>query len=427
MNINENQAFIITGSAGEPTLSGSVAIEGAKNAVLPIMAASLIVDGETQLTNVPNIADVHSMISLLEGIGAYGSYRDGVCSIRTQDAKNTILDQTLAKRLRASVLLIGATLARLGSVTFPHPGGCVLGSRPIDLFIEGFQTLGCSFTGDEESSTLTAPPEGLSGGTIFFRVMSVTATETFMMAAVRAQAPVTLKNCAMEPEVVATADFLKKCGARIEGAGTPTIIIHPAHVEPPQEPFAVIPDRIEAGSFLILGALLGKDVTITNVRPSDLDAVIEALRVMGVPIHATEDTITVSRPDTLRATDIRTHEHPGFPTDLQAPMTTLLTQAEGESAVVETIFDGRLNYIDDLVTMGADIRIWNPHKATVKGPTPLKARDIDGPDIRAGLAFLLAGAVASGTSRIGNAHLIDRGYQQIEQKFQSLGATIERT
>lgn len=419
--------FIVDGSAGRAELSGTVKVEGAKNAVLPIMAASLLMDGETKLMSVPDIADVRSMLSLLEGLGAYGTYAaDGTASLRTQDSRGTILDETLAKRLRASVLLIGAVLARNGTVTFPHPGGCVLGSRPIDLFLDGFRTLGCSVSERGEVYTISSD-NGLSGGSIFFRVPSVTATETFMIAAVKAKAPVTLKNCAMEPEVVALADFLERCGARIEGAGTPTIIIHPSYVEPPQEAFAIIPDRIEAGSFLILGALLGKSVTVENVQPDHLEALVESLRAMGVPVREEKTAITVSRPQTLRPIEIRTHEYPGFPTDLQAPMMILLTQAEGESSVIETIFDGRLNYVDDLVRMGADVRVWNPHKATVKGPSHLKARDIDGPDIRAGLAFLLAAAVAEGQSRIGNAHLIDRGYERIEEKLAALGVPIKRT
>lgn len=420
-------AFIVQGGAGSAQLQGSVHVAGAKNSVLSIMAGSLLVEGEIVLSNVPAIADVQSMGALLEGLGAYITHhKDGILSLRTQDAHGTVFDTDVAKRLRASVLLVGSTLARSGKVIFPHPGGCVLGSRPIDLFLKGFETLGCTVTEDEHSYTISAD-RGISGGDIFFRVVSVTATETFMIAGTKANTPVTLKNCAMEPEVVALANFLKACGAHIEGAGTPTIIIHPSHLESPKEAFPIIPDRIEAGSFLILGALLGKDVEIIGAHSGDLESVIESLREMGVVIEEKENTLRVSRPSTLKAIDIRTHEHPGFPTDLQAPMAVLLTQAEGESSILETVFDGRLNYTGDLVSMGADIRVWNPHKATIKGPTPLKARDINGPDIRAGLAFLLAAATARGESKIGNAHLIDRGYERIEEKLKALGLSIERT
>ena len=418
-------SFIVKGLAGKAALSGAVSIEGAKNAALPLMAAALVMEGETKLSNVPDIADVKSMNQLLEGLGAYTTLNDHELSIRTGDARGTVLDQDIAKRMRASILLIGATLARSGKVSFPHPGGCVLGARPIDLFVNGFEKLGCTVTHKNEAYTFEAP-NGLQGGEIFFRVMSHTATETFMIAAVKAAAPVTLKNCAMEPEVVALAEFLEKSGARITGAGTPTIVIHPSHVEPPIEPFRVISDRLETGSFLMLGVLVGKEITISNCDPKYLEVVIETLREMGANITTEKNSITVSKAKKLTPIDVRTHEYPGFPTDLQAPFTVLLTQADGESSVLETVFDGRLNYAADLVRMGANIDVVNPHKAIIKGPTPLKARDIDGPDIRAGLAFLLAAAIAEGESRIGNAHLIDRGYEKIETKLSELGLDIQR-
>lgn len=418
-------SFLVQGLAGRKELSGSVSVEGAKNAALPIMAATLLVEGDVQLTNVPAIADMVSMTRLLEGLGVFVTRKNGDASVRAGDARETVLDAKLAKSLRASVLLVGSVLARHSSVTFSHPGGCVLGTRPVDLFIEGFQALGATFTEEGETYTLTAP-SGLSGGEVFFRLMSVTATETFMIAATKAAAPVTLKNCAMEPEVVATAEFLKACGARIEGAGTPTIVVHPAHLSAPKESFRIIADRIEAGSFLILGALAGKDVEITGAEPEHLEAVITSLTSMGVPIEVRAKSMRVSAPPTLKPLHLRTHEYPGFPTDLQAPMTVLLTQSEGESSVWETVFDGRLNYIAELERMGADIQVWNPHKAVIKGKTALKARDIDGPDIRAGLAFLLAAAIAEGESRIGNAHLIDRGYERIDEKLGSLGLSVKR-
>lgn len=389
------------------------------------MAASLAVPGETTLTNMPDIADVHSMSALLEGMGAYVSIKDRVGSVRTKDATGTVLNVEIAKRLRASVLVTGAALARSGRVVFPHPGGCVLGSRPIDLFLAGFQTLGCTVEEGKDVTTVAAP-SGISGGEIFFRVVSVTATETFMIMATAAAAPVVLKNCAMEPEVASLAAYLAACGAHIEGAGTPTIIIRPSRLEPPREAFRIISDRIETGSFLILGALLGKDVTVRSAEPVHNEALLQTLRGMGVRIETGKDWLRISRPEHLTGVALRTHEYPGFPTDLQAPISVLLTQAEGESSILETVFDGRLNYTQELVRMGAHIEVVNPHKALIKGPTPLKARDIDGPDIRAGLAFLLAAAVADGRSKIGNAHLIDRGYERIEEKLKALGLSIER-
>lgn len=420
-------SFVVEGLSGVPSLTGVVTIEGAKNAVLPVMAAALVVPGETRLSNVPAIADVRAMASLLEGLGAYTTFdaQAGTLSVRTQDARGTVLEADTAKRLRASVLLTGASLARNGSVTFPHPGGCVLGSRPIDLFLSGFETLGCRVTEHGEATQVDAP-NGISGGEIFFTVVSVTATETFMIMATAATAPVTLKNCAMEPEIVALTEYLIARGALIEGAGTPTIVIRPSVLMPHDEPFRIIPDRIEAGSFLMLGALLGRQVRIQHCEPAHLDAPLATLRSMGVPLSIRPDEIEVSRPERLRGVSLKTHEYPGFPTDLQAPLAVVMTQAEGESSILETIFDGRLNYAQELVRMGASIEVVNPHKAIIKGPSRLKARDIDGPDIRAGLAFLLAAALADGTSRIGNAHLIDRGYERIEEKMSALGLSIKR-
>lgn len=419
--------FRIKGLAGAPQLRGEVPVFGMKNAALPIMAASALIEGTTRLTNMPDIADVHAMARLLEGLGARVTVGAGDTEVDTKQLAGTVLDGPISKSMRASVLLTGPLLARHGSVSFPHPGGCVLGSRPIDIFVSGFEQLGAQYAEDGETYRLTAP-RGLHGGEIFFRVPSVTGTETFMMAAVAANGPVTLVNAAMEPEVVATADFLRLCGARIDGVGTTTVTVYPSSLHAPSEdqPFAIIPDRIEAASFLILGAALGDDVRIVGAEPAHLSAVIEALRAMGVPLTISSSGIKVRAPERLLPYDIRTHEYPGFPTDAQAPMTVLLTQADGESSVTETIFDGRLNYTQELVRMGAAIQLWNPHKVTVRGRTALKARDIDGPDIRAGLAFVLAAAIADGESRVGNAHLVDRGYQRIEERLSALGLSIRR-
>ncbi len=417
--------FVIQGLAGEKKLKGTIPVSGMKNAVLPIMAGAVLLNGEVVLENVPGIADVVSMSRLLEGLGAFVSMKDGVMTINAKGISSSVLEPSLAKSMRASVLLTGSVLARVGSVTFPHPGGCVLGSRPIDVFVTGFEKLGATYTESADVYTLSAP-NGLSGGEIFFRVISVTATETFMFAGLLAKAPVTLHNCAMEPEIVAVAEFLQSCGAKIEGAGTPTITVWPSALTAPQKPTRIIPDRIEAGSFLILGALAGESVTVTGLEPKHLGALLETLSSMGVPLSISEDSITVSAPQKLLPAEIRTHEYPGFATDLQAPMGVLLTQAHGESSILETVFDGRLNYTADLVRMGADVQLWNPHKATFKGPALLKARDIDGPDIRAGLAFILAGIIAEGVSKVGNAHLVDRGYESIEKRLSALGVSIQR-
>ncbi len=419
-------SFVIEGLAGKKLLKGTIPVYGAKNAVLPFMAAAALIEGETKFTNVPDISDVASLGHILEGLGAFVNRENTELSINAKDLNGVVLNHELAESMRASIVLLGPLLARLGSVTFPHPGGDVIGERPIDIFVSGFQKLGAVYSQTGESYTLSAP-NGLSSGEIFFRIISVTATETFMMAATLAKGPITLKNCAMEPEVVALAEFLKSCGARIEGAGTPTIFITPSVLSAPQNPIRVIPDRIEAATFLTLGALAAEELTVTGLDPSHLDAILDMLSAMGVSTSVSKDSVTVRAPEKLIAVKLRTHEYPGFSTDAQAPMTVLLTQAEGESVVYETIFDGRLNYTTELVGMGATIALVNPHRAEVKGPTPLKARDIDTPDIRAGLAFILAAAIADGSSRIGNVRLIDRGYQSIEKRLAAVGLKITRT
>jgi UDP-N-acetylglucosamine 1-carboxyvinyltransferase len=246
-----------------------------------------------------------------------------------------------------------------------------------------------------------------------------------LMAATLARGTVVLRNAAMEPEVVALADFLKSAGARIEGAGTPVIVIKPVTlVEPP--PYTVIPDRIEAASFLTLGALAAEEITVTNVTPHHLDAVIDVLVRMGVPLSISDTSITVRAPETIQPVRVRTHEYPGFPTDAHPPIMIALTQAAGESILIESIFDGRLNYTQDLVRMGADITLISPHRASVKGPRALTATEFETPDIRAGLAFVLGSIIAKGTSVVGNAGLIDRGYQNIEERLSAVGVAISR-
>lgn len=418
--------FTIIGLSGKKLLKGSIPIYGAKNNVLKVMAAAALIEGKSSFTNVPDIADVVSMGKLLEDLGGYVK-RDGhSLTVQAKDITGTVLNNTLAKSMRASIVLLGPLLARFGSVTFPHPGGDVIGERPIDLFISGFQKLGAEFSESGDSYTLKAP-QGLSGGEIFFRIVSVTATETFMMAGTKAHAPLTLKNCAMEPEVVALAEYLISCGAKIEGVGSSTLVIHPSVLTPPESPFSIVPDRIEAATFLALGAMAGESITVTGVIPAHMDAILDALRSTGASVLVDRDTVTISAPEVIQPIKLRTHEYPGFPTDAQAPMMVVLTQAEGESTVVETIFNGRLNYTTELVGMGAKISVVNPHRATIKGKTPLKARDIDGPDIRAGLSFILAAAIADGTSHIGNAHLVDRGYEAIEKRLASVGLQITRS
>ncbi|MDE2079022.1 MAG: UDP-N-acetylglucosamine 1-carboxyvinyltransferase [Patescibacteria group bacterium] len=420
-----SDSFIIEGLAGKRLLKGSIPVYGAKNHALKVMAAAALIEGTSRFTNVPAISDVDALARILEDLGAFVSRNGTELSVNAKDVSGTVMGQELAKSMRASIVLIGPLLARLRSVTFPHPGGDVIGERPIDLFISGFQKLGAEFTATNDTYTLSAP-QGLQGGEIFFRVISVTATETLMMAATLAKGPVTLKNCAMEPEVVALGEFLKSCGAKIGGLGTTTITIEPSVMREPHVAHTIIPDRMEAATFLALGALAADELTITGAEPAHLDAVFDRLSAMGVSYTVEPQTITVRGAEFLHPTRVRTHEYPGFPTDAQAPFAVLMTQAEGESTIRETIFDGRLNYASELVSMGANITVANPHRAIVKGSTPLKGRAIAGPDIRAGLAYILAAIIADGTSTVGNAHHMDRGYAAIEKRLAAVGVPITR-
>jgi len=422
--------LVVKGLNGRKTLSGEVTISGAKNAALPLMAASILFNKSVQIKKLPEIRDVIAMQELLSGLGATVSQKGQVLTITPAEKSKGELVADVAKRLRASIILTGPTLARYGKVVFPHPGGCVLGARPIDLFLSGYEKMGATVTHSGEAYTITAPRGGLRGADIFFKTMSMTGTEALMFAATRANGKTVLHNCAMEPEIAFLADCLNAGGAKITGAGTPTITITPTKTLRQKKVFPVLPDRIEAGSFLILGALLAKDLVIKNVIPEHLQIVIELLKESGVPITTTKNSIVIKnniKPNSsFEPISFRTHEYPGFPTDLQAPMVVFLTQIKGESTVLETVFDNRFNFVQDLVRMGARASVWNPHQITVYGPSKLKARHLTGPDIRAGLAYIIAALLAQGTGTIDNVHLIDRGYADIEGRLSALGAKIER-
>ncbi len=399
--------FVVPGLAGQRTLRGSVRVGGAKNAALKALAAGVLFEDEVTFENLPEIEDVKRMQELLAG---------GL----------PVLKKDIAERLRASIVLTGPTLARYGTVTFPFPGGCVLGERPIDLFLEGYKALGATVEETEDLFTISGT---LRGAEIFFPIVSVTATETLMMAAVLANGTTILRNAAMEPEIVSLTDYLVSCGANITGVGTPTVTIEGRAgklLRSEGKPYVTPPDRIETGSFVLLGALAGEEVTITHCEPKHVDALLVLLRRAGVRLEVGESSITVKKGGPYKSVSVRTHEYPGFPTDLQAPMSVFLTQCEGEATILETIFDGRFRHIDDLVRMGADITVMNPHRVLIKGPARLTAKELESPDLRGGLAYILAAVVAEGTSSIDNAYLIDRGYEHIEERLQNLGLNITR-
>jgi UDP-N-acetylglucosamine 1-carboxyvinyltransferase len=425
-----SEHFLINGALGRRTLSGSVSIGGAKNAALKGIAASLLFKTPLTLTNVPEIEDVSRMREIVSSMGALVATQKHRVTIDARKVSATTLTPEISKRLRASIVLTGPMLARFGRVRFPHPGGCVIGERPIDLFLLGYKKMGAQVKHSGKFYDVRAPKGGLRGAEIFFRLASVTGTETFMMAAVLAKGTTTIKNAAMEPEITWLADLLNASGARIVGAGTPTITIRGGGLLAARsKSFRVVPDRIEAGSFLILGALAAKKLVITGVVPAHLEALIEILTTAGVSITCGKDSLIVSAPavsQRLRSVDVRTHEYPGLATDLQAPLAVFMTQAEGESLVFETIFEGRLNYIESLNRMGSNITMMDPHRVLVRGRTTLRGRLLESPDLRAGLAFVIAAIIAQGQSEIHNVYNIDRGYERIEERLAALGVDITR-
>jgi UDP-N-acetylglucosamine 1-carboxyvinyltransferase len=424
------EKFIIQGLSGEKKLSGEIVVNGAKNAVLKAMAASLLFSDELVLKNVPDIEDVLRMEELLEALGVHVEKNKDTRKLTCGKKILPDMPADISKRFRASIVASGPLLARLGKISFPHPGGCVIGARPIDLFLEGFQKMGAVIQ-EKDGAYIIEAKKGLRGTDIFFRNQSVTATETFMMAALLAKGKTVLRNCAMEPEIVSLAEFLIECGAKIKGIGTTTLeIVGGAKLQAKGKAYQTPPDRMETGSFLILGALAAKDLLIKNCDPEHVQSLLEMLEYSGVKIEVGKKSIRVlggSYKNTkLRALQVKTHEYPGFPTDIQSPMTVFLTQTVGESHVFETIFEGRLNYVSELVRMGADITMWDANRVMVKGMTPLKGRELESPDIRTGYAFVIAGIIAHGETVIHNVYYIDRGYATIEKRLQKIGVQIVR-
>ena len=419
-----SSSFIIDGGR---MLEGTIAVRGAKNSVLKILAASVLYENPVTITNVPLIEDVFRMIELLEHAGATVERIDErTLRVDSSGIHNPELHMEVAKRFRGSIVLVASLLARLGRVKFPHPGGCVIGARPIDLFLKGWKHMGGRVK--EEPFGYDISLKSSRGAKYMFRHISVTGTEALILTAVLSHGKTVLMNAACEPEIPHLAEFLNQSGAHIEGAGTHTIEITGTggRLLRSTSSFSVLPDRIEAASFLLLGAALGKRITITNCVSLHIQSMIEVLLEAGVPINIEGTNITVRKPRVLKSVSVRTHEYPGFVTDFQAPFTVLMTQARGQSTIFETIFDGRFNYIDNLNRMGANIILHNPHRIAVVGQTPLRAREIESPDLRAGLGFVLAALIAKGRSKINDIYFIDRGYERIDARLRSLGAFIER-
>ncbi|KKW45956.1 MAG: UDP-N-acetylglucosamine 1-carboxyvinyltransferase [Candidatus Liptonbacteria bacterium RIFCSPLOWO2_01_FULL_56_20] len=412
---------------GGKKLRGEIEVKGAKNSALKAQAASLLFETPVEIGNLPQIEDVSRMNELLTDIGVQAEVR-GERGLRLHAAsvRRTELNKDIAERLRASIVLAGPLLVRAGRAVFPHPGGCVIGKRPIDAFLDGWKSFGAKIK--EGAGFYEIKASSLRGTDFTFRKVSVTGTETLMMTAALARGKTILRNTACEPEIPSLAEFLNRSGAHIKGAGTPVVEIEGTggKLLRASGAFTVIPDRIEAGSLLVLAAALGSKVAITHCNPEHLSVLISTLRDIGVPLETGPDRVSVREPRTLESIDMQTREYPGFPTDLQAPFAVLMTQAQGQSMIFETVFDGRLNYIEELNRMGARIVMCDPHRILVHGPTALQGREVESPDLRAGLAFVIAALVARGESHIKNVYQIDRGYEKIDERLRKLGADIER-
>ncbi len=423
------EVFAINGLGGEKKLKGTISVNGAKNAVLQAFASCLLFKDEVVLKNVPEIEDVKNMVEIMKGLGVKIERRNpSVYMVKVPAKISTELAREISKKFRASIVLTGPILARFGKVSFPHPGGCVIGARPIDVFLDGYKKLGAEAKEDNEGNYISTDGK-LKGANIFLRIQSVTGAQTLMMAAVLAKGKTIIKNAPLEPETKSLADFLNSSGAKIKGAGTSTIeITGTGLLSAKGKAYKTPPDRIEAGSFLILGAVAGEKLEINNCDPREFESLIETLKYCGVKIETTKNKVVVygGKNEIYKSADIKTHEYPGFPTDLQAPMTVFLTQTNGEALVFETIFEGRLNFVNDLNRMGADIKLWDQHRATVKGPTALRGREVESPDIRAGLAFVIAAIIANGQSIIHNVYYVDRGYEAVEKRLSKIGVDIKR-
>ena len=414
------QKIVVTGG---PSLMGDVRISGAKNAVLPILCATLLADGPVEVRNVPKLHDVLTTAKLLQQLGAGVERSEGAMTIDPRGVNSHVAPYELVKTMRASVLVLGPLLARFGDAEVSLPGGCAIGSRPVDLHLKGLQALGAEISVDH--GFIKASAKRLRGARHVFEMVSVGATENVLMAATLAEGTTVLENAAMEPEIVDLADCLRALGARISGAGTPRITIEGVDALRGGS-HAVVADRIETGTFLVAAAMTGGRVVARNARPDTLDAVLDKLREAGADIIVEDDSIALDmRGRRPRAVDIVTAPHPGFPTDMQAQFMAMNCIAEGTGIIHETIFENRFMHVQELLRLGADIRV-DGHTAVVRGVGRLSGAPVMATDLRASASLILAGLAADGDTLIDRIYHLDRGYENIEAKLSGLGAKIRR-
>ena len=405
---------------GGNTLSGTIRISGAKNSAVALIPASILSDEVVKIDNIPNISDIGALNEILEYLGAKVDLNDGLITIDPSSIENKDIPKEISSKLRASYYFMSALLGKYKHVSMYFPGGCKIGARPIDQTLKGFRALGATVV--EEDNKFTIDAEKLVGGHVYLDMPSVGATINTMLVAVRAEGITIIENAAKEPEIVNVATFLNNMGAKIRGAGTSEIRIE--GVNSLKGCFSeVIPDRIETGTYIIAGALLGDNLKIENIIPEHVEALTLKLKEMGANIKIEDDYAIVSKKDNLKAISLKTLGYPGFPTDLQQPITTLLTQCNGVSVLEETIYENRFQNVPYLADMGAHMGI-EGRKLKVKGPTKLKGTEVVATDLRAGACLVLAGLVADGTTVIKDIEHVLRGYENIIEKLTNVGAKI---
>lgn len=407
---------------GRRYLEGKVRISGAKNAALPILFSSLLTDGWNTYTNVPNLKDIQSTKDLLSNLGARLETDGDTVRIDAGGVCNHEAPYDLVRKMRASILALGPLVARLKKARVSLPGGCAIGARPINLHLKGLAGLGARI--ELKHGYVEAAADRLKGEEIYMDIPTVTGTENLMMAAVLAEGITVLRNAAREPEVIALADVLKRMGAKIEGAGTSVITIEGVSVLEPVS-VTIIPDRIEAGTFMVSAALTGGNVTLLDCEPDHLEAVIHKLRLCGAEVLVKDKRIQVKGTDAIESVDVKTLPYPGFPTDMQAQFMVLMSVAKGFSMISETIFENRLIHVSELKRMGADIKV-SGNTAMITGVPMLYGAPVMASDLRASASLILAGLVAKGTTEVHRVYHLDRGYESIEKKFSQLGAAIRR-
>lgn len=407
---------------GGHSLKGQVRISGAKNAALPILVSSLLTEGWNTYTNVPDLKDIQSTTHLLSKLGARIETEKNSVRIDAGGLCNHEAPYDLVRKMRASCLVLGPLVARMKKARVSLPGGCAIGARPINLHLRGLARLGATI--ELKHGYVEANADRLTGNEIYLDIVTVTGTENLMMAAVLAEGTTVLRNAAREPEVVALADVLNKMGAKIKGAGTSIITIQGVSALQPVS-VDIIPDRIEAGTFMVAAALTGGDVTLLDCEPAHLEAVIHKLKLCGAAINIKDKQIRVLGSDKIASVDVKTLPYPGFPTDMQAQFMVLMSVADGLSMISETIFENRFIHVSELKRMGADITI-SGDTALVKGMTHLSGAPVMASDLRASASLVLAGLIAQNSTEVNRVYHLDRGYEALEKKFAALGAAIKR-